>query len=166
MRTALSITVAAPPELVFGLAHDPLRWPSLLAHYSRAREISRTDEWVVCEFIARRAFVPFLDIGFPVAWRSRVWADPDRLRLRFRHLGGATDGMDVIWRIEPSPGGCRVTIEHRFEPRFAPWAALVDRIFTQPIATRTLRGFRVLAEALAEAQQLESVHMQPAGSAR
>ncbi|HEX9738762.1 MAG TPA: hypothetical protein VGA91_05980, partial [Candidatus Limnocylindria bacterium] len=80
---------------------------------------------------------------------SRTWAEPDHLRLRFRHLGGATGGMDVTWRIEPVDGGCRVTIEHDFSPRLRPWAAIVDRTFAKPIANRTLRGFKAIAEALA-----------------
>jgi ribosome-associated toxin RatA of RatAB toxin-antitoxin module len=148
VRTASTIDIAAPPELVFRLARDPLRWPSLLPHYSHAREISRSNGSVVCEFVARRSFVPVIGIGLPVAWRSRVSTDPDRLRLQFRHLGGATAGMVVTWRIEPRTGGTRVTIEHEFAPRFRPWAAFVDRAFTQPIAGRTLRGFKALAEAL------------------
>jgi len=149
VRTTTSIEVAAPAELVFRLARDPLRWPMLLAHYERAREVSRDGRAVVCEFVARRPFVPLLGISFPVAWRSRTWAEPGRLRLRFRHIGGATRGMDVTWRIEPTDGGCRVTIEHDFRPRLRPWAAIVDRTFTKPIANRTLQGFKAIAEALA-----------------
>jgi ribosome-associated toxin RatA of RatAB toxin-antitoxin module len=148
MRTTIATEVAAPAELVFRLAREPLRWPMLLAHYERAREISRDGDAVVCEFVARRPFVPLLGIGIPVAWRSRTWAEPDRLRLRFRHLAGATRGMDVTWRFEPIDGGCRVTIEHDFRPRVRPWAAIVDRAFTKPIASRTLRGFKAIAEAL------------------
>lgn len=148
MQTTTSIDVAAPADLVFRLARDPLRWPLLLPHYVRARAISREGVSVVSEFVARRPLVPVLGIGLPVAWRSRTWAEPDRLRLRFRHLGGATAGMDVTWHIEPIEGGCRVTIEHHFQPRLGPWAIFVDRAFTQPIAGRTLRCFKALAEAL------------------
>jgi ribosome-associated toxin RatA of RatAB toxin-antitoxin module len=155
VRTTTSIEVAAPAELVFRLARDPLRWPMLLAHYERARVISRDGSAIVCELVARRPFVPLLGIGFPVAWRSRTWAEPDHLRLRFRHLGGATGGMDVTWRIEPVDGGCRVTIEHDFSPRLRPWAAIVDRTFTKPIANRTLRGFKAIAEALATGLALD-----------
>lgn len=149
MRTTTSIDVAAPAELVFRLASEPLRWPMLLAHYERAREISRDGGAVVCEFVARRPIIPFLGFGIPVAWRSRTWAEPDRLRLRFQHLAGATRGMDVTWRFEPTDGGCQVTIEHDFRPRIRPWAAVVDRTFTRPIALRTLQGFKAIAEALA-----------------
>ena len=104
----------------------------------------------ICQFVARRPLIPVLGLGLPVAWVSRTWAEPDVLRLRFQHLGGATRGMDVTWRIEPQSGGARVTIEHRFAPRVAVWAVVVDRLFTGPIAGRTLRTFKTLAEALAD----------------
>jgi hypothetical protein len=57
--------------------------------------------------------------------------------------------MDVTWRIEPTAGGCRISIEHDFAPRVPGWAAFVDRAFTRPIAGRTLATFAALAEALA-----------------
>jgi hypothetical protein len=56
--------------------------------------------------------------------------------------------MDVTWRIEPTDGGCRVTIEHVFAPRLSGWAALIDRWFTRPIAGRTLATFKTIAEAV------------------
>jgi hypothetical protein len=90
-----------------------------------------------------------LGLSLPVAWRSRTWSEPDTLRLRFVHLGGATNGMNVTWRIEPSGAGCRVSIDHDFRPRIPGWAAFVDRGFTRPIASRTLATFKSIAEALA-----------------
>ena len=149
MPSTISITVAAPPELVFRLASDPLRWPALLPHYVQARLVARRGDAVVADFVARRSLVPLLGIGLPVAWRSRTWAEPDRLRLRFHHVAGATRGMEVTWRIEPVAEGCLVTIEHDFRPRLPGWALVVDRLFTRPIAGRTLRGFKAIAESLA-----------------
>jgi hypothetical protein len=61
--------------------------------------------------------------------------------------------MDVTWRIEPAGvdgRDCRVEIDHDFRPRVPGWAWLIDRLFTRPIAGRTLATFRDLAEALAE----------------
>ncbi len=72
------------------------------------------------------------------------------MRLRFVHLGGATSGMDVTWRIEATDGGCRVSIDHDFRPRMPGWAAFVDRAFTRPIASRTLATFKTIAEALVD----------------
>ena len=101
--------------------------------------------------IARRPVFGLLGIGLPVAWRSRTWSEPQACRIRFVHHGGATNGMDVTWRIESTGRGCRVTIEHDFRPRFAPWAPFIDRFFTRPIAGRTLESFRAIAEAMAGA---------------
>lgn len=150
MRSTISIDVAAPPGLVFRLARDIERWPRLLPHYVRVRPIERDgDGRLTAEMVARRPLVPVIGLGLPVAWRSRTWSEPDGLRLRFVHLGGATNGMDVTWRIEPSDAGCRVSIDHDFRPRVPGWAALIDRAFTRPIASRTLATFKSIAEALA-----------------
>jgi ribosome-associated toxin RatA of RatAB toxin-antitoxin module len=150
MRSTLGIDVAAPPELVFRLARDVTRWERLLPHYARSRVIRReADGSLVCDFVARRVIVPWLGLGVPVAWRSRTWNEPATRRLRFRHVAGATRGMDVTWTIEPAGGGTRVEIEHVFRPRIAAFAAVVDRAFTRPIAGRTLATMRDLAEALA-----------------
>ena len=40
--------------------------------------------------------------AIPVDWRARTWTEPETRRLRFVHVAGATSGMDVTWRIEPT----------------------------------------------------------------
>ncbi len=151
MRSTITTDVAAPPELVFRLARDVERWDRLLPHYVRSRVIRpQRDGSVLVEFIARRAIVERLGIGLPVAWRARTWSESATLRLRFVHVAGATKGMDVTWRIEPTDRGSRVSIEHDFRPRVALFGRFVDRVFTRPIAGRTLATFRALAEALAD----------------
>ena len=152
MRSTIGIDVAAPAELVFRLAHDVERWPDLLPHYVSARRSGPPDGdgRLLVGFVARRPLVPVLGLGLPVAWRSLTWSEADGRRLRFVHRGGATGGMDVTWRIEDGPGGgCRVDIEHDFRPRIPGWAPFIDRLFTRPIAGRTLATFRALAEAVA-----------------
>ena len=149
MNTHISIDVEAPPELVFTLARDVERWPRLLPHYVSVTVLERRpDGSVVARLVARRPIAPVLGIGLPVAWRSRSWSEPDTCRLRFVHQGGATNGMDVTWRIEPLGQGARVTIEHDFRPRFAPWAWFIDTFFTRPMAGRTLATFKAIAEAV------------------
>jgi ribosome-associated toxin RatA of RatAB toxin-antitoxin module len=163
VRSVIGIDVNAPGELVFRLARDVERWPVLLPHYARTEVVERhPDGAVTATFIARRPLPgPFrlLGLGLPVAWRSRTWNEPETLGLRFRHVGGATRGMDVTWRIEPTATGCRVSIDHDFR-RTLPipvlggllgdglMPAVVDRFFTRPIAGRTLATFKALAEAL------------------
>jgi hypothetical protein len=155
VRSTIGIDIAAPAELVFRLARDVERWPALLPHYLAARRSGSPDAdgRLVVGFVAWRRFVPFLEIGVPVAWRSLTWSEPAMRRLRFVHGGGATGGMDVTWRItEPSEtaaGRCRVEIEHDFRPRVPGWAWFIDHAFTRPIAGRTLATFRALAEAVA-----------------
>lgn len=154
MHSTIEIDIAAPPALVFALAHDVERWERLLPHYARSRVRSVDDDGRrVVEFIARRPFVPLLGLGLPVAWRARTWPEPTTRRLRFVHVAGATRGMDVTWRIDPGPLGTHVAIDHDFAPRMPFLAGIVDRWFTRPIAGRTLATFRALAEAVAEAQQ-------------
>lgn len=150
MRSTISIDVDAPADLIFRLARDVERWPRLLPHYVAVRVLARGDAGsVIARFVARREIVPALGIGLPVAWRSRTWSDPATLRLRFVHQGGATDGMDVTWRIEPRGLGSRVSIDHDFQPRFGPWATAIERLFVRPIAMRTLATFKAIAEAVA-----------------
>jgi ribosome-associated toxin RatA of RatAB toxin-antitoxin module len=155
VRSSIGIDIAAPPELVFRLARDVERWPRLLPHYVAADREGPPDAdgRLVVRFVARRALLPVLGLGLPVAWRSLTWSEPVERRLRFAHRGGATNGMDVTWRIEPggtAERGSHVEIEHEFRPRVPGWAWLVDRLFTRPIASRTLATFRALAEALAD----------------
>ncbi|HEU4672612.1 MAG TPA: SRPBCC family protein [Candidatus Limnocylindrales bacterium] len=152
MRSEVATDVDAAADLVFDLARDVSRWERLLPHYSRSRPLDgHGGGGILCEFVARRELVPFVGLGLPVAWRSRTWAEPATRRLRFRHVGGATAGMDVTWRIEPTAAGSRILIEHDFAPRMPGWALVVDRLFVRPIAGRTLATFKALAEAISEA---------------
>jgi ribosome-associated toxin RatA of RatAB toxin-antitoxin module len=156
MRSSIGIDVAAAPDVVFVLARDVTSWERLLPHYVRSRMIRReADGRLVCSFVAVRPWSRLVGLGIPVAWRSRTWSDEASRTLRFVHLAGATKGMDVTWRIEASEAGCRVTIVHDFD-RALPllgaerFARLVDRLFTRPIAGRTLATFKVIAEAVAD----------------
>ena len=149
MHSEIGLDIAAPPGLVYALAHDVERWADLLPHYVRSRTVERRPDGTnITEFVARRPLIAVLGLGLPVAWRSRTWSDPETRRLRFVHVAGATRGMDVTWRIESRGAGTYVVIEHDFRPRL-PWlAAFVDRFFTRPIAGRTLATFKALAEAV------------------
>jgi uncharacterized membrane protein len=148
MRSSVAIHIEAPAALVFELARDVERWPRLLPHYRDVRVLERhPDGSLTARMLAIRPVVRQLGYGMPVAWRARVRVDARDLGLSFRHLGGATNGMDVTWRLEPNDDGCRVTIEHVFQPRLPGWAGIVDTVFVRPIAGRTLATFKALAEA-------------------
>ncbi|HYO42925.1 MAG TPA: SRPBCC family protein [Candidatus Limnocylindrales bacterium] len=150
MHSTIGIDVAAPPDLVYRLARDVTGWERLLPHYSRSAVVRVDGDGTrVCDFIARRPFVPVLGLGIPVTWRSRTWHEPATRRLFFHHVAGATKGMAVTWTIEPAGDGTRVEISHDFRPRVRGFAAFVDAVFTRPIAGRTLATFKALAESLA-----------------
>jgi ribosome-associated toxin RatA of RatAB toxin-antitoxin module len=167
VRSSISIDVEAPPRLVFELARNVERWPDLLPHYRRVRVVERHDDGsTTARMVATRAVIDSVGYGIPVAWRARVWADADAPGLRFRHLGGATNGMDVTWRIEPTADGCHVTIEHDFAPRMPGWAALIDRSFVRPIAGRTLATFKSIAEAAAAALAVDAAMRAPRSTQR
>jgi hypothetical protein len=166
MRSRLTIDIAAAPELVFAVVSDPVRWPALLPHYRRVDVIrawspagpaddSRPRE-LIARYVAVRPVLPLLGLGIPVAWTSRCRADPERLELEFRHLGGATAGMRVTWQIRPHGGGARVALDHElsrslplpFLSRGDRYPRLIDRWFVRPIAGQTLATFRALCESL------------------
>ena len=154
MRSSIGIAMRAPPERVFALARDVSRWADMLPHYrSVVVERRRSDGHLVARMVALRRFGP---LPLPVTWRAELWSDdsdPSTLRLHFRHIRGVTSGMRVTWRITPTATGAQVSIEHDFR-RPLPFVGdailprLIDRWFTRPIATRTLRCFRDLAEAM------------------
>jgi ribosome-associated toxin RatA of RatAB toxin-antitoxin module len=150
VRSTIDIEIQAEPQLVFALARDVERWELLLPHYARSRRVSTpADGTLLVSFVARRSLIDVLGLGVPVTWKARTWSEPATMRLRFRHVAGATRGMDVTWRIEPTGDDrTRVSIEHDFRPRVPLFAAFVDRAFTRPIAGRTLGTFKALAEAL------------------
>lgn len=153
MHSVIGIDIDAPPDLVYRLARDVTRWERLLPHYARSTVVRLDRDGVrICDFIARRPFVPVLGLGIPVTWRSRTWHDPETRRLFFDHVAGATKGMAVAWTIEPRGDGTRVEIGHDFSPRMPGFAAFVDIVFTRPIAGRTLATFKALAESLATSE--------------
>jgi len=153
MRSSIGIEVRATPDRVFGLARDVSRWPDLLPHYRQVSVERQAHGHVLARMVAVRWFGP---LPVPVTWRAEQWSDvdhPDGPRLHFRHVRGVTRGMQVTWRISQTATGARIVIEHDFVrqlplvgDRFLP--RIVDRWFTRPIASRTLRTFRDLAEAL------------------
>ena len=121
LRSTIAIDVAAPAGrgLPPGPRHHALA--RLLPHYVRVTVVAgrptddRADDRATAAPAAPRAG----DAG------RLASADMGRARtagLRFRHVAGATSGMDVTWRIEPTADGCHVSIEHDFAPRLPGFA--------------------------------------------
>jgi len=153
VRSQIDIEVAAPGRVVFDLARTVAHWPYILPHYRKVTVTSRNGDEVTADMHATR---PLWKLGVPVSWRTRAWPEPnnpDDLRLRFIHTGGATRGMDVTWHITPrGADASNVAIVHEFSRRLPLlgselFPAVVDRLFVRPIAGRTLATFKRLAEA-------------------
>jgi ribosome-associated toxin RatA of RatAB toxin-antitoxin module len=155
VRSSIGIRIAATPREVFELAHDVGRWAELLPHYIASTVQGRATGRTLARMIALRRFGP---VALPVMWRAICWSDdtaPADLQLHFRHVRGVTRGMTVTWHLRAAddPGDeTDLQIVHDFSrplplvgadllPRF------VDRLFTRPIAARTLAEFKRLAES-------------------
>lgn len=153
MRTVDVQRVAAPPERVWPHAVAVEQWPAILPHYRWVTRLEGKpgDDGVV-EMAAWRPFG--MGLRWPTWWRSRMWVDADRCEIRYRHIGGITTGMDVLWTVAANPGGdTTVTIIHEWRgpdwPLVGPAAAslVIGPVFIHGIASRTLAGVARAAEA-------------------
>jgi len=149
MRTVDERVVSASPDLVFTAAADVERWPEILPHYRYVRMLERRPDGGVVEMSANRPFGP---LDWPTWWVSEMWLDPVRREVRYRHIRGLTRGMDVVWKIEPVPGGAHATIVHEW--RGPAWPLIrrpaaewvIGPVFVHGIASRTLAGIARAAE--------------------
>lgn len=140
-ETQNQIVIRGDPDRVFQLAADVEGWPEFLPHYRWVRVLEEEGESRVVEMAAWRSWLP-------VRWIARQWRDASARRIRFRHIGGLSRGMEVEWRIEPvaetgSGPGARVTIWHGLSLK-APLLGtgvgrwIVGEQFVRVIAGRTL----------------------------
>ena len=149
MRTIDARDVSAPPDLVFDVAADVERWPDILPHYRWVRLVDRSAEPWTVEMSAHRPFGP---LNWPTWWRSEMRVVRTRREVRYRHIGGITTGMDVLWRIEPRAAGAHIHLLHEWDgPRWpvirrpaAEW--VIGPVFVHGIASRTIRGVAREAE--------------------
>lgn len=145
VRSEISIWIDASPERVFPLVADLDRWPERLPHYRFVRVIERRGGATRAAMSARRGAIP-------VFWEAVQTPDPGSGRIHFRHVGGITRGMEVLWTLESEAGGTRARIVHELDLRWPLVGRFVaERViapgFIEPIAARTLRRFKALAEA-------------------
>ena len=149
MRTENRIVINAPVHRVYELASRVEDWPRLLRHYHYVHVI---DAAVGGDPGSRLVKMGATRSGIPVSWTSLQHLDGRRRRIRYRHVGGVTRGMDVLWTLEPGRDGTHVTIEHdlissRWWLRPTPSSYIVGSIFVESIADRTLAGVKRAAEA-------------------
>lgn len=145
MRSEISIWIDAPPDRVFPLVADLARWPERLPHYRYVRVLGRQNGSVRAAMSARRGPIP-------VFWEALQTPDPGSREIRFHHLRGVTRGMDVLWTLTPERGGTLARIFHHLDLRWPLVGRFIaERVigpqFIDPIAGKTLRRFKALAEA-------------------
>ena len=143
----MAVRILAPFERIFELAAEVERWPERLPHYRYVRRLPAPDGERHFAMGARRGLIP-------VRWKAIQRPLPDQRRIDFTHTGGVTRGMQVAWRFEEHDGGYEVSIEHELNlgwPLIGRFAAerVVGPQFIDPIARRTLRRVKALAEAKA-----------------
>ena len=149
MRTVDTRWIAAPPERVFRHAANVEDWPRILPHYRWVRMRERRPDGGLVEMAAWRPFGP---LRWPTWWLSEMHLNALNREVRYRHVGGVTSGMDVLWSIIPEGKGARATILHEWNgpswPLFGGPAAnwVIGPVFVHGIASRTLAGIARAAE--------------------
>jgi uncharacterized membrane protein len=143
MRTVDRRSMKAPIERVFRAALDVEQWPALLSHYRWVRMLEHRENGGLVEMAAWRPFGP---LQYPTWWVSEMQVDRGNMAVHYRHVRGITTGMKVLWQLEPTGEGTKVTIVHEWSgPRWplvgtaaANW--VIGPVFIQGIASRTLAG--------------------------
>jgi ribosome-associated toxin RatA of RatAB toxin-antitoxin module len=151
LQTRNSIRIQAPARLIYELAADVARWPIILAHYRfvdvLGGEKTQSHEW-------RRLRMGASQRHIPVTWTAIQRLFPDRKRIEYHHIKGATRGMDVVWQLVEAGDTVDVTIEHKLKSplwflRSPLTSHLVGKLFIMNIADKTLCGIKMEAERLA-----------------
>jgi uncharacterized membrane protein len=149
VRSETRVRIAAPLDRVFDLGAEVERWPERLPHYRYVRRLATADGERRFAMGARRGPIP-------VRWEAIQRPLRDARRIEFRHTDGVTRGMQVAWLLHETDGTTHVTILHELELGWPLIGGLADTVvrrgFIEPIARRTLRTIKRLAEAEPERQ--------------
>jgi hypothetical protein len=146
MKTIKKIIIAADPDRVYRTAVNFLDWPIMLPHYRWVHHIGGKGSWRIYDMSAWRLFLP-------MRWASLAHIEPDGRRIYFRHIGGLTKGMEVVWYVRPYGRESEVTIAHELLRPKMPIARsaigrfTVNKIFVEPITDQTLRYMKHWVEA-------------------
>ena len=156
MTTIDEAVVRAPLAVIFELARDVDRWPLHLRHYRFVRFTEHDGQYGgIVEMSANR---PFGFLNWPTFWRSEMEVIvPQRGRsplIRFRHIGGITTGMDVVWEFSEHGSETAVRLVHVWNGPPLPLVgslaarAVIGPVFIHGIASRTLAGLAHVAEQM------------------
>lgn len=144
-RTIDTITISAEPDAIFRMAADIERWPDIFPHYRWVKVLEQRDDERVVEMAAKRGWIP-------VKWTALQVLDAGRRRVYYRHIGGATRGMEVEWSFQPESSEVTVKIVHEMSllvpfVRMAIGKRIVGNFFVKHIAGQTLNCIKQLLEA-------------------
>jgi hypothetical protein len=155
VRTVDRVHVRAALDRVFALASTVERWPAILPHYRWVRRLEG-------DLVEMAAWRPFGILKYPTWWVSEMTVDRAAGQIRYRHVRGITQGMDVVWQMTEVGGGGEgsggsggvvdVEVVHTWEgprwPLVGPLAAdlVIGPVFIHGIAARTLAGIKRAAE--------------------
>lgn len=149
VRIVDQVDISAAADRVFRIAADVEGWPRILPHYRYVRMLERNGAGGV---VAMSAFRPFPGFRWPTWWTSEMAVDPARLEVRYRHIGGVTRGMDVVWQVKARGPGTHIDLIHEWDgpawPLIGRFAAsrVILPVFVHGIAARTLAGVKRAAE--------------------
>jgi ribosome-associated toxin RatA of RatAB toxin-antitoxin module len=141
MRTVNTIVISSDQDTVFRTASDILGWPRMLPHYRWVRHIGGNRDWTVLEMAAWRGVIP-------IKWTSLTQIDQEERRIYFRHIGGLTRGMEVVWLFRQAGDKTEVSIVHELSRmkvpivRSKPGKLVTGKFFVECVADRTLRSMK------------------------
>ena len=175
MHTHNETVVRAPLEPCLRAAAEVERWPEILPHYRDVHFTRRDGPYR--GRVHMSAFRHFGLVPWPTWWESEMVVDREAAEIRYRHVAGITEGMDVLWTLEeigrtggstddedeeaaPAEPGApdsgprtRIVILHDWDgpgwPLVGGFAArrVIGPHFIRVVADRTLAGVRREAEA-------------------
>ena len=144
MQTIVTIDIAADPTAVYLLAGDIRHWPAFLPHYRWVTVLAEQADGTLVEMAAKRGWIP-------VRWQAVQSCDAAHRRICYRHTGGPTRGMRVVWEMLPTDAGTHVRLIHDLtleHPLVRGWLGqrIVGQFFVRYIAGRTLRTMKTHLE--------------------
>lgn len=143
MRSTTKILINAPRDAIFQMTSDIMRWPAYLPHYRYVQLLENKGDIKVIKMAAKRGQIP-------IAWTSEFRVDYDNREIHFTHLKAFTKGMKVVWTYTPVEGGTEVEILHELRFRITPIALpvewIIQHVFIEYVAGKTLRQFKYLLE--------------------
>lgn len=146
-----SIVMRGDWQRIWELSSQIERWPEHLPHYRRVT-INRSAK----DNLEREAYMSAWRDILPVSWLSMQYlqpnADASRARVFYKHIGGVTKGMEVVWAFEPlGDDSYRVIITHEWQPKWPLVGGiashLIGELIIKNIADKTLARVKQLANS-------------------